>query len=62
MRICKLTAQQVNRLATLAVSPDWLTFTALAIGGVAFIQSLGLSEGEGVRFVNAGEIFDTSRD
>ena len=62
MRICKLTAQQVNRLASLAVSPEWITFTALAIGGVAFIKSLGLSDGEGVLFVNAGEIFDASRD
>lgn len=62
MRICRLTAQQVNRLALLAVSPEWLTFTALSIGGVAFIESLGLSDGEGVVFVNAGEISVSSRD
>lgn len=53
-RVYKLSDNDVARLATLAVSPEWLTFTAIAIGGVEFANKL--SSGEEVIFVHEGEI------
>lgn len=48
-----LSKTDIERLASLAVSPQWLTFTALAIGGVEFcervckrvVDSVGKDEG-----------------
>lgn len=59
-RVYKLNDNDVARLATLAVSPEWLTFTAIAIGGVEFANKL--SSGEEVIFVHEGEIFKSSGD
>lgn len=61
-RVYKLSGAQIARLAALAVSDEWLTFTALSIGGVEFACNLNDADGEGVLFVNAGEISITSRD
>jgi hypothetical protein len=60
--IIELSDDQIARLASLAVSPEWLTFTAVCIGGVEFAGNLiGAYDGK-VVFVRAGEISEPSGD
>lgn len=59
-RVYKLSDNDVERLATLAVSPEWLTFTVISIGGVEFASKL--SSGEEVIFLYEGSLFKPSGD
>lgn len=61
-RVYKLSGAQIARLAALAVSDEWLTFTALAIGGVEFACNLNGADGEEVLFIREGTIFEPSGD
>ena len=57
----ELNDAQIARLAELAVSPEWLTFTAVTIGGVEFVGNLSERfRGREVVFVHEGEISEPS--
>ena len=61
MRVIELSDAQIARLSALAVSPEWLTTTALTNGGVEFASNLYRAF-EKVVFVREGEIFEPSGD
>lgn len=57
----ELSDVQIAHLAQLAVSPEWLTFTAVTIGGVEFVGNLNERfRGKEVIFVHEGEISESS--
>lgn len=60
MKVIELNDVQIARLASLAVSPEWLTFTAVSIGGAEFASKL--SSGGEVIFVHEGAIFEPCGD
>lgn len=61
-RVLVLSEAQIARLAELAVSPEWLTFTVISCGGAEFVSNLGIADGEGVIFVRESTIFESSGD
>ena len=62
VRVLVLSDAQIARLAELAVSAEWLTFTAISCGGAEFVSNLGIADGEGVVFVREGTIFESRGD
>ena len=62
VRVLVLSDAQIARLAELAVSAEWLTFTAISCGGAEFVSNLGIANGEGVLFVREGAVFESRGD